>query len=71
MSEFDQRFRAPRLGDRITTVDPFRTDTPMFAAGSRPVVVLSTEAQVEYTRHLIASRRWMICTTDENGEVPT
>lgn len=60
MIDFDPRFRAPRLGDRITTVESFRCDTPMCAAGSRAVVVLSTEASVEYARRLIASRRWMV-----------
>lgn len=61
----DPRLRSPRLGDRITTVEPFRTDTPMIAAGSRAVVMLATEASVEYARYLIASGRWMICEADQ------
>lgn len=60
MTAFDPRFRSPNLGDTITTVEPLRTDSPLFAAGSRLVVKLSTEAAVEYARSLIASQRWMI-----------
>lgn len=69
MIDFDPRFRAPRLGDRITMVAPFRTDMPMYAAGSRPVVMLATEASVDYAMGLIASGRWVICDAKESCEV--
>ena len=57
------KFRSPKIGDVICTIEPTKIGTPMHPAGSYLRVKLETQAAVNEAAKLVAARTW--CVEDE------